>query len=78
MLAAEDLATPDEVDQVMTILETTSWILPIKEIREERNKLYPILNLTQPTPVEPKPKPEDAKKKEEKESYGDLVREMGY
>lgn len=60
----------------MTIIETTSWVLPLKEIRPVRNQLYPILDLTAPVPAEKKAEP--VKTEEAKESYGDLVKEMGY
>jgi hypothetical protein len=78
MLAADgNTGTPEELDQVMEILETTSWILPLKDIRETRNRLYPILRITPPVPAVKKVEAE-GQKEEAKESYGDLVREMGY
>ena len=75
---------PEKAQQVLDILTMTPWDGPVGKARQERDKLYPLLNLKKPILKEksgaakPKPQANQGDISALSTEYSALVRNIGY
>ncbi len=70
------VSTEDELEELITLLTSTSWGLSIKEVRPVRNRICEMLGIEPPQVKEPTAK--EVQRKQEDDSYKSLVKDVGY
>lgn len=73
MLTYDDIIPAENLDEVLTILTETSWDAKIEELRVIRNRLCDIIGIPHPVLKSSTAPTAVKKKKDELDSYKDLV-----